>query len=67
MIVRQTLKRAGIDSVSRPRPVEWDTDYGVPEGPCSETAEESGIFSRSWSKATVTWNCHTATGEIKLK
>jgi hypothetical protein len=55
------------DSVVRPRPVEWDTDYGVPEGPCTETAKGSGMFSRSWSKATVTWNCHTATGEIQAK
>ena len=50
-----------------PRPVEWDTDYGEPEGPCEETAKGTGIFSRSWSKAIVTWDCKTAKGEITPK
>lgn len=48
-------------------PAEWDTDYGTPNGPCAETGAGTGIFSRSWSKATVTWDCSTAHAEITMK
>lgn len=50
-----------------PRPPEWDTDYGAPDGPCSETGEGTGIFTRRWSKATVTWDCNEAKGTIVVK
>lgn len=50
-----------------PRPKEWDTDFGTPDGPCAETEVGSGVFARSWSKATVTWDCATAKGEITMK
>ena len=50
-----------------PRPPEWDTDFGVPDGQCAETAPGSGIFERGWSKATVTWDCHAAKGKITMK
>ena len=42
-------------------------DYSETEGPCEETAKGTGIFSRSWSKAIVTWGCKTAKGEITPK
>jgi hypothetical protein len=50
-----------------PRPAEWDTDFGMPDGPCAETGNGTGVFARSWSKATVTWDCHTAKGGITMK
>jgi hypothetical protein len=50
-----------------PRPVEWDTDYGVPDGPCAETGPGTGVFTRSWGKAMVSWDCHTGTGKITMK
>jgi hypothetical protein len=50
-----------------PRPMEWDRDYGLPDGPCAETEAGTGVFTRSWAKATVSWNCHTATGGITMK
>ena len=48
------------------RPKELDADYGAPEGFCSETHENSGIFTRKWSKAAVTLNCNTFEAEIKM-
>jgi hypothetical protein len=46
------------------RPVELDTDYGVPLGLCTETSTGSGVFSRTWSRAVVTVDCNTWTGTI---
>ena len=51
----------------RPRPAEWDVDYGVPDGPCNETAPNSQVFTRSYSKATVSWDCNTGEGSIQMK
>eukprot|EP00911_Craspedida_sp_UC1_P002171 UC1_evm2s1666 len=51
----------------RPRPVQWDTDYGGrPAGPCAETAPGSGVFQRAYPKAKVTWDCNTGTGDIQM-
>lgn len=52
---------------ARPRPEQWDVDYGIPSGPCSETGVNTSIFTRDFSKATVTWNCLTGEGDIKMK
>ena len=53
---------------ARPRPTAWDVDYGAPDGPCTEThANVSNVFTRSWSKATVTWDCNTGHGSIEMK
>ena len=46
-------------SAPLPLPAELSADYGVPTGSCSETAPNSGIFVRKWSKATVQLNCAT--------
>jgi hypothetical protein len=48
-------------------PVEWDRDYGLPHGPCAETGVGTGVFTRSWEKAMVSWDCHTGTGKIEMK
>eukprot|EP01045_Picozoa_sp_COSAG04_P024850 COSAG04_NODE_3167_length_3098_cov_1.404468_3_plen_336_part_00 len=50
-----------------PRPDEWDTDFGVPEGPCAEIGRGTGVFARNWSKARVTWDCNAAKGAITMK
>ncbi len=46
------------------RAKEWDMDFGVPSGTCQETGENTGVFSRTYSKATVEWDCHAAEGKI---
>ena len=49
------------------RPKEVEVDYGVPvDGHCTETAAGSGVFKREWSKASVTMDCNTWTGSMKL-
>lgn len=47
------------------RPKELDADYGTPLGLCKETA--TGVFSRGWTKATVSLNCNTWKGSIQMK
>lgn len=51
---------------SRPRAKEWDEDFGEPMGgaACAETGNDTGIFERKWSKATVQWDCSTGHGKI---
>ena len=49
-----------------PRPDEWDTDFGVPEGPCAETGRGTGVFARNHRKR-VTWDCNAAKGAITMK
>ena len=46
-----------------------ERDYGEPVGgqQCSETAPNSGIFTRQWTGATVTMDCSTWTPTIKMK
>ena len=42
------------------RPQEVDVDYGTPiDATCAETAPNSGIFTREWSKAIVKMDCNT--------
>ena len=36
------------------RPKAFDVDYGVPTELCHETAENSGVFQREWTRSTVT-------------
>lgn len=52
------------------RPVEWDQDFGLPEAngaPCAETGSGTGVFTREYTKATVTWDCAVGHGNIKMK
>ena len=49
----------------RPRPALWDADFGgAPAGPCAETAVGSGVFTRAYPRADVSWDCATGRGEI---
>lgn len=50
------------------RPKELDVDYGAPtEGTCKETALNSGIFTRDYTKVRVEMNCNTWVGSLKMK
>ena len=42
-------------------------DFGEPAGVCQETGSDTGVFSRAWGKATVTWDCASGKGDIKMK
>ena len=48
-----------------PEQINWD--YGEPAGLCKETAENSSVFEREWTKAKVTMDCNTWTPTITLK
>ena len=43
------------------------SDYGTPSGLCSETATDSGVFVRQWTKSTVTVDCNTYTTDVRMK
>ena len=48
-------------------PAELGQDYGEPiDATCSETANASEVFTRKWSKATVTLDCKAWTSTIDL-
>lgn len=51
---------------SRPRAKEWNLDFGEPVGgaACHETGDDSGVFERKWTKATVQWDCSVGHGKI---
>jgi len=54
--------------ITTPPPVvPYDHDYGEPLGLCQETAPNSGIFTRAWSKADVRMDCGTFVANITLK
>eukprot|EP00035_Acanthoeca_spectabilis_P023004 m.447099 g.447099 ORF g.447099 m.447099 type:complete len:428 (+) comp19468_c0_seq1:101-1384(+) len=48
-------------------PPEFNVDYGVPSELCKETAENSGIFTRDFSKSTVQMDCNKWEGTITMK
>ena len=50
-----------------PTPAEFGKDYGEPVGVCKETAPESGIFTREWTKSTVKLDCNKWEGTITMK
>lgn len=50
-----------------PLPPALKADYGTPQAACVETSAGSGIFTRSWSKASVTLNCAAWTASIVTK
>jgi hypothetical protein len=47
--------------------VEFNADYGEPLGMAKETAADSGIFVREWSKATIKMDCNSYTPTITFK
>ena len=51
--------------VNAPPPsAAYDYDFGEPVGLCTEVA--AGVFTRTWTKATVTMNCNTNMPNITL-
>lgn len=47
-----------------PRAPEWDIDYGEPiDAFCTEQGT-SGVFTRAWTGASVTWDCNAQHGSI---
>merc|ERR1712217_728319 len=48
-------------------PPEFNLDYGKPSGLCLETAPNSGVFTRNYSKANIRMDCNTWTGSITMK
>lgn len=48
-----------------PDMLNWD--YGEPTALCYETATNSGIFKRDWTKATVQMDCNTWNSTITMK
>lgn len=49
-------------------PTALSNDYGTPtSGLCTETAPGSAVFSREYTKASVTMDCNTWTGTVSMK
>ena len=50
-------------------PPPLNVDYGEPTagGLCKESAPNSGIFEREWTKATVKMDCGSYTGSVTMK
>ena len=48
-------------------PPALSADYGEPTGFCSESAPNSGIFNRDYTKATVKMDCNSWTGSVTMK
>ena len=48
-----------------PQQINWD--YGELVGLCKETAANSGVFEREWTKANVSMDCNSWTPTITLK
>jgi hypothetical protein len=47
--------------------VPRNQDFGEPvDNACYETAPNSGVFTREWTKATVTMDCNTWTPTITM-
>ena len=42
-------------------------DFGEPTEVCKETAANSGVFTREWTKASISMDCNTWTPTIKMK
>ena len=55
-------------SKNYPFPTELGLDYGEPvDKICKETAPNSGVFTREWTKASVQMDCATWTPTITMK
>ena len=48
-----------------PEQLNWD--FGEPTGLCTETAPNSGVFTRDYTKSTVQLDCNTWTPTLTLK
>jgi hypothetical protein len=47
-------------------PEALNKDYGEPTEICAETAENSGVFTREWTKASIKMDCNSYTPTIKM-
>ena len=55
-------------SKNYPFPPDFNKDFGEPvDKVCKETAPNSGIFTREWSKASVKMDCTSWTPTITMK
>lgn len=53
--------------ITTPPPVvEFDHDYGTPLERCGETAPGSGVFTRRYSKASISVDCNAFLANITL-
>lgn len=43
----------------------FSEDYGTPKGTCKPSSKK-GVYEREYSKATVSVDCNTWTGTIKM-
>ena len=48
-------------------PPELALDYGTPTQFCAETAPSSGVFTRDYTKATVSMDCNAYKGTVTMK
>eukprot|EP01052_Picozoa_sp_SAG31_P037500 SAG31_NODE_4852_length_2905_cov_3.033143_4_plen_124_part_00 len=48
-------------------PEMLDRDYGIPTSECHETSPGSAIFTREWSKASITLDCNVFQANITMK
>ena len=48
-------------------PISHLQDFGEPTEVCKETAANSGVFTREWTKASISMDCNTWTPTIKMK
>eukprot|EP01050_Picozoa_sp_SAG11_P025870 SAG11_NODE_5990_length_1416_cov_1.322703_2_plen_209_part_00 len=49
------------------RPAAFERDYGTPLGICGEEGPNSGVFTREYTKAKVSHDCHTGESLIQMK
>ena len=49
------------------RPPLLDSDFGRPMELCKESATGSGVFSREWTRATVSLDTNSNTANITMK
>ena len=54
-----------MDCAGYPRPESFDVDYGEPLGLCEQTADH--VFTREWTKATVSYDCNLMRPSIAMK
>merc|ERR1712187_243564 len=57
-----------LDRGKRPQDIEYPRafafDYGTPWGTCKETGVDTKVFTRKWTNAHVTLDCHDFTAKI---
>ena len=64
---RKLVKGTSLLSCSPKFDEDEGPDYGEPLGLAKETAPDSGVFVREWSKCTVQMDCNSYTPKITFK